>query len=89
MTTVKAARGKQTMILQWVVDDFTAQYQAKYGYAWRYEGATVRRDGRCYFLVTPEGIHYYMGSRDVALSHLNSYLETGRGNDAMRRAGVQ
>jgi hypothetical protein len=76
------------MVLQWMVDDFTVQYQARYGYAWRYEGATVQRDGKTYSLVTPEGVHYFLSTSDVAKAHLESYLETGRGNMAMCRAGV-
>ena len=75
-----------TAALQAVVDDFTEQYQARYGYPWRYEGAQVVRDGKTYSLVTPEGVHYFLSTRDVAMAHLQSYLETGRGNMAMCRA---
>lgn len=87
MTTT--AKGSATMMLQAQVNQFSRDYQAKYGYSWRYEGATVRRDGRVYFLVTPEGVHYFLSTRVTAMAHLRSYLATGRGNDAMRRAGVQ
>lgn len=87
--SIQAAAGKQTMILQWLVDDFTRDYQERYGYPWRYEGAKVQRDGKTYSLVTPEGVHYYLGTRNVATTHLKSYLETGRGNMAMCRAGVK
>lgn len=89
MITVKTAKGSATMMLQSQVDQFSKQYQERYGYSWRYEGATVRRDGRSYYLVTPEGVHYFLSTRDVAMAHLQSYLETGRGNMAMCRAGVQ
>lgn len=75
-----------TAALQAVVDDFSREYEKRYGYPWRYEGATVQRDGRVYSLVTPEGIHYFLYTKKTALAHLQSYLETGRGNMAMCRA---
>jgi hypothetical protein len=75
-----------TAALQAVVDDFSAKYQERYGYPWRYAGAKVVRSGTTYSLVTPEGIHYFLSTKKVALAHLQSYLETGRGNMAMCRA---
>jgi hypothetical protein len=79
------ARGG-TKALQEILDKLARGHSHKFGYAWNYEGATVRREGKGYF-IDYDGQTRYLGPFRVAVEHLSQYASAGRPNAAMTRAG--
>jgi hypothetical protein len=79
----KGAKGLQTFLRE-----MSAAYEAKYGYSWKYQGGVIRREGKSYFIDCDAG-PVYVSTFDTAVRHMMDYLETGKPNDAMRRAGVR
>jgi hypothetical protein len=83
LDTLMKRGGKKA--LQELLQRLGRGHQHKHGYAWNYEGATVRREGKLYF-IDYDGQTRYLGTFQVAVEHLSQYAVSGVPNAAMRRA---
>lgn len=77
---------KGTKGLQQCLDELTYLYFQKYGWDWIYANAKVNMQHKLYFIRLSDGETRYMGNFRNALTFLMSYVETGKPNDALRRA---
>ncbi len=78
------ARGG-TKALQQILQHLGRGHAHKHGYAWNYDGATVRRESKVYF-IDYDGQTRYLGTFRDAVEHLSQYAVTGTPNASMRRA---
>lgn len=86
ISALVARGGKKA--LQQIVQELGRGHSHKHGYAWNYQGATVRREGQVYF-IDYDGQTRYLGTFRAAVEHLSQYAVTGTPNASMRRAGRQ
>lgn len=70
------------------LDDMGVCYRAKYGHAWKFEGGKMDFRNADYY-VDVDGQAYRIGGIYMVRRFFEDYLNSGRPNDAMRRAGAE